>query len=114
MKIFCFLLLIFDPLVILCLKLGPASKEISVAYARDKRSIDDKTDPVPQIQYAICYDEPDCKGDSYWINDEIKNLSRHGWDNKFSSCEFKGIWILYEDYNFNPDEDSMVRFRKIC
>ena len=110
MKIFCFLLLIFDPLVILCLKLGPASKEISVAYARDKRSIDDKTDPVPQIQYAICYGEPDCKGDSYWISDEIKNLSRHGWNNKFSSCEFKGIWILYEDYNFNPYEDSIVRY----
>lgn len=110
MRIFCFLLLIFDPLSISCLNLGPASKETSVAYAKGKRSIEDKTNPVPQIQYAICYDKPDCKGESYWIIDEIKNLSRHGWDNKFSSCEFKGIWILYEDYNFNPDEDSIVRF----
>ena len=110
MRIFCFLLLMFDPLLTLCLKLGPASEENSIAYAEGKRSIEDKTDPSPQIQYAICYDEPDCKGDAYWIIDEIKNLSRHGWDNKFSSCEFKGIWILYEDYNFNPDENSIVRF----
>ena len=110
MRIFCFLLLMFDPLVTLCLKLGPASEETSIAYAKGKRSIEDKTDPSPQIQYAICYDEPDCKGNSYWIIDEIKNLSRHGWDNKFSSCELKGVWILYEDYNFDPDEDSIVRF----
>jgi hypothetical protein len=110
MRIFCFLLLMCDPLLTLCLKLGPASEETSFANAKDKRSNEDKTDTWPQIQYAICYDEQDCKGDSYWIIDEIKNLSRHGWDNKFSSCEFKGIWILYEDYNFNPDEDSIVRF----
>jgi hypothetical protein len=112
MRIFCFLLLMFGPLLTLCLKLGPAIEETSDAYAKDKRSIADKTDPVPQIQiqYAICYDKPDCKGNSYWIIDEIRNLSRHGWDNKFSSCKFKGIWILYEDYNFIPDADSSVRF----
>ena len=105
----------FDPPLTLCLKLGPSSEEKSIAYAETKRSIEDKSDPSPpQIQYAICYDEPDCKGDSYWIIDEIKNLSRHGWDKKFSSCEFKGIWILYEDYNFNPDEESIVRYLKIC
>ena len=110
MRIFCFLLLMFGPLLTVCLKLRPPSEETSVAYAKGKRSIADKTDPVPQIQCAICYDKPDCKGDSYWIIDEIKNLSRHGWDNKFSSCKFKGIWIMYEDYNFNPDADSSVSF----
>ena len=110
MRVFCFLLLMCDPLLTLCLKLAPANEETSIAYAKGKRSIEDEADQLPQIQYAICYDEPNCKGDSYWISDEIKNLSRHGWDNKFSSCEFKGIWILYEDYNFNPYEDSIVRY----
>ena len=110
MRVFCFLLLMCDPLLTLCLKLAPANEETSIAYAKGKRSIEDEADQLPQIQYAICYDEPNCKGDSYWISDEIKNLSRHGWDNKFSSCGFKGIWILYEGYNFNPDADTSVSF----
>ena len=40
-------------------------------------------------------------GDAIDLIEETENLHHTGFDNRFSSCCFNGVWILYEHENFN-------------
>ena len=65
------------------------------------RRAKEKNDKVYNMQFAICFESSNQKGESYWISNEIRNLSSVGWNDKFSSCCFNGVWIFYEDVDFN-------------
>lgn len=56
-----------------------------------------------------CYDKPNCKGK--WIALENSNLKvpvlgayPFHFDNRIRSCRFNGMFILYQDVNFNINE----------
>ncbi len=40
-------------------------------------------------------------GPSLTMSDYVPDLRAYGWDNEFSSCCFNGVWLLYDDYDYN-------------
>jgi len=62
-----------------------------------------------QRQTIQCYNGVDQTGDSVRAKDYIYSISLHNMDNSIRSCCLTGVWILYEDndYNsYNPAQSS--------
>lgn len=52
-------------------------------------------------QYLDCYDYPGQSGANVRITDYITNLGAIGFDNLASSCCLNGIWLLYDETDYN-------------
>ena len=57
-------------------------------------------------QHLRCFDAPNQVG--YYVdigNEAVPDLSRspYNFDNRIASCTFKGIYFMYDNYNFNPN-----------
>lgn len=65
-------------------------------------------DTKQQAQTLYCYDLPNYGGDSLQAIDYIPDLGQYGFDNMISGCEFNGIWMLYDNYDYNA-YDFQVR-----
>ena len=56
---------------------------------------------VPKAdQTATCYTETNSNG-FYEVYDYPESFIVGDFDNSFSSCCFLGVWMLYDDYEFN-------------
>jgi len=56
-----------------------------------------------ESQFLNCYDNTNSGGDAIAATDYIDDLRNYNMDNRISSCCFQGIWILYEDTNYNKN-----------
>lgn len=54
-----------------------------------------------EAQTLNCYDYPNYGGDSLQAIDYIPDLAQYGFDNLISGCEFNGVWMLYDNYDYN-------------
>merc|ERR1712038_1733802 len=57
-------------------------------------------------QYIYCYDQPNCYGTRITIGTSpVPDLaySPYYFDNRIQSCNYNGIYILYDGRNFNQD-----------
>ena len=57
-------------------------------------------------QYIYCYDQPNCYGTRITINtNPVPDLgsSPYYFDNRIESCNYNGIYILYDGRNYNQD-----------
>jgi len=53
-------------------------------------------------QKIICTNQDDFNGEKlFTLNANAPNLGQLGFDNWIRMCCVKGIWIFYEDYNYN-------------
>ena len=64
------------------------------------------TKKLSQDQYGTrqtiwCFTQFDGYGKSLKIQTASRDLGNYGWDNKISSCQFTGFWLLYEDQDYN-------------
>ena len=59
--------------------------------------------PSGTDQSLTCYAGDNFFGPSLTMDDYVPDLRAEGWDDEFSSCCFNGIWLLYEDEDFNTD-----------
>merc|ERR1712154_626131 len=108
MKVFCFAILALSPLLASSLKLVPKTKETYASYA-EKNGI-----PLNKLeataQYATCYDYFGQGGQSYRVTDYIPDLYSIGWDNRFSSCCYYGIWNMYDDRDYNERNTNAAAY----
>jgi len=54
-----------------------------------------------QEQYIDCYEFPNRGGRRLRLTDYAPALSKYNFDNIISSCCVTGIWLLYQDTNYN-------------
>ena len=101
MKVYCLALLVFSPLLVSSLKLVSKPKETYASYAAKNGIALNKADSDATAQYVTCYDYFGQGGSSYRVTDYVPDLYSTGWDNKFSSCCFYGIWNMYDDRDYN-------------
>ena len=108
MKHLLFVLLL--PFLAESLKIQPQSleKETYASYAAKNGIKLEKTTASPQ--YMTCYDYNGQQGNSYRLTDYVSDLYSTGWDNKFSSCCFYGIWNLYQDAEFNERNSNVSKY----
>ena len=52
-------------------------------------------------QSITCYDYQNQGGDSVRAIDYIPALRQYNMDNRIESCCFTGIWLLYQEENYN-------------
>jgi len=83
------------------LKLVSKPKETYTSYAAKNGIALNKADSEATAQYVTCYDYFGQGGSSYRVTDYVPDLYSTGWDNKFSSCCFYGIWNMYDDRDYN-------------
>ena len=76
-------------------------KETYASYAAKNGIALNKADSDATAQYVTCYDYFGQGGSSYRVTDYVPDLYSTGWDNKFSSCCFYGIWNMYDDRDYN-------------
>merc|ERR1712055_815429 len=60
-----------------------------------------KTRNLAVNQFADCYDYTNQGGDRVHATDYVPALRQYNMDNKIESCCFTGIFILYEDGNYD-------------
>merc|ERR1712055_1033400 len=60
-----------------------------------------KTRNLAVNQFADCYDYTNQGGDRVHATDYVPALRQYNMDNKIESCCFTGIFILYEDENYD-------------
>ena len=101
MKVYCLALLVFSPLLVSSLKLVTKPKETYASFAAKNGIALNKADSDATAQYVTCYDYFGQGGSSYRVTDYVPDLYSTGWDNKFSSCCFYGIWNMYDDRDYN-------------
>ena len=58
-------------------------------------------------QSLTCYEYWDQQGQYRTFTDYVEDLRSIGWDNRISSCCFTGIWILYDQINYNDNAESV-------
>ena len=101
------------PSAILASILQP-QKETYASYAkRNGIAIPEaKTRSGASAQYADCWDYNGQQGYTRRINDYVANLGTDS--NRFSSCCFYGIWLMYDDINYNQNNNnvSKIQWRK--
>ena len=57
-----------------------------------------------QQQHPICSDRPIGQlGNTVRLHGHVPDLRRYNFDKRAVSCIFNGIFILYENYNYNPN-----------
>merc|ERR1719397_1433759 len=57
---------------------------------------------TPRASQALnCFDGANSGGNRVSATDYIDDLRNYNMDNRISSCCFQGIWILYQDSNYN-------------
>lgn len=72
-------------------------------------------DPKCYSQFADFYSGRNQVGSSLRLTDYTPNLSVYGMDNTISSACYNGIWIMYEDYDYNPRlQVSLAEFNVAC
>ena len=55
-------------------------------------------------QLLICSDRPIGQlGNTVRLHGHVPDLRRYNFDKRAVSCIFNGIFILYENYNYNPN-----------
>lgn len=57
-------------------------------------------------QYIYCYDRPNCQGSRVQVGTSPVpdlNASPYYFDNRIESCNYNGIYILYDGRNYNQD-----------
>ena len=96
------------PSAILASILQP-QKETYASYAkRNGIAIPEtKTRSGASAQYADCWDYTGQQGYTRRINDYVANLGTDS--NKFSSCCFYGIWLMYDDINYNQNNNNVSK-----
>ncbi|XP_059083008.1 beta-crystallin A1-like [Tigriopus californicus] len=55
-------------------------------------------------QELQCYEFPSYEGIAYRFNDYAPSLSPFDFDNVISSCCFNGVWILYDEHDYNKND----------
>jgi len=98
---FKYLILVLLPTAILAKTLKP-EKETYASYAARNGIPLAKSEA--SYQYADCYDYFGQQGYSRHITDYVPNLGQDS--NRFSSCCYYGIWILYADVNYNQNNQN--------
>ena len=65
-------------------------------------------------QHLDCYESPNCYGTSISINGYVPDLSKppYYFDNRIHSCRFNGIWIFYDEINYNMNNLQVCRYNK--
>ena len=59
-------------------------------------------------QFLLCYND---SGHSMNFTKNEYNLTKIGWDNQISRCCFNGIWLLYEETNYNDGNPNAVSLK---
>ncbi len=67
-----------------------------------------RASPKEVPQSATCYTEANSNGFYETYTDYAANLG--SFDNSFSSCCFYGIWMLYDDYEYNYNDFNVRQF----
>ena len=63
----------------------------------------------------VCHDGANSTGESFETGYYIPSLGEIGFDNKISSCDFSGVWILYEDRLYDTLSDDVgISFKLGC
>jgi len=52
-------------------------------------------------QRAVLYDDYNCAGDYIVIPEYANDLGQQGWDNRARSASVTGVWLFYQDTNYN-------------
>ena len=60
-------------------------------------------------QFVDCWEYFSQQGASYRITDYISQLPS-SWDNRLSSCCFNGIWIFYQDRDYNKYNQNVSHY----
>jgi hypothetical protein len=112
MKTYISLLALLPILAATSLKIIPITIQQTYAeYAQENGTALTKSNSYHQ--YLTCYDKFGQSGSSYQVSNNIVDLGSIGWDNRFSSCCFNGIWILYQKKDMNGYEhNAYVRSKK--
>merc|ERR1712141_894031 len=102
MKVFLALLL---PTAILASTLKP-QKETYASFAKRNGIPLPKVDA--QYQFADCWDYSNQQGQSVRITDYTPNLGNNA--NRFSSCCYYGIWLMYDDIDYNSRNTNAAAY----
>ena len=105
-------LLLFAPLLVSSLKIVPKTRETYASWAEKNGVALPKTEA--QYQYVTCYDYFGQSGNSYRVQDYVTDLYSSGWDNRFSSCCFYGVWTLYDDRDYNERNTNVSRNKMVA
>ena len=115
MKVYCFAFLVFCPAIFASsLKLVPTNKETYASYAKRNGIALNKAADGASAQYMTCYDYFGQSGSSYQVTDYVPDLYSIGWDNRFSSCCYYGIWNMYDDRDYNERNTNVRDLNYIC
>ena len=116
MKAIAFLL--FAPFLASSLKVNnftfPAGSRTTYASWAQRNALNKDDFWGKNYQHAICFDYFNQTGSSYWIQDYISDLSDSGWSNRFTSCCFYGVWILYDHRDYNKINKNVSRNIQNC
>ena len=74
-----------------------------LAFARSKP--ENKT--IKENLFATCYSDYDFSENAFTILDNIGNLAAYGVDNTFSTCCFGGVWLFYDEFNYNQNNPEV-------
>ncbi len=67
---------------------------------------------VSDHQKIICTNHDDFKGDEmFTLNANAPNLGQLGFDNWIRMCCVQGVWIFYEDFNYNSFNLQVKKFK---
>ena len=81
-------------------------RETYADYAR-KNGIALDRSRAASYQYVDCYDRFGGQGNTIRIDKYIDNLQNFGWNDRFSSCCYNGVWNLYEDRDYNSGRPTV-------
>lgn len=97
-------------LLLVAIPLAASARKENYPFLLDSQLSDPEKQQQQQqsAQTLDCYDLQGQGGDSIQAIDYIPDLAAYGFDNMISSCCFQGIWMLYDNTNFNED-DFFVR-----
>jgi hypothetical protein len=104
MQTFISLLVILPILAATSLKIIPQTNQQTYAEYAQENGIAialTKSNLKADYQYLDCYDNFGQGGQSLRVSDYISDLRSSGFDNRFSSCCFYGIWTLYQSNSYN-------------
>ena len=104
------------PTAILASTLKP-QKETYASFAKRNGIPLPKVDA--QYQFADCWDYSNQQGQSVRITDYTPNLGNNA--NRFSSCCYYGIWLMYDDIDYNSrntnvscsDQSTLYRYSQL-
>lgn len=87
-------------------KIPSSEKETYAKFAERNQMQTDRS--LAQYQYMTCYDYFGQGGSSYRVTDYISDMYSTGWNDRFSSCCYYGVWVLYEDRDYNERNTNAV------